>query len=217
MICVGSEPTILHTAGLTHFGAREALVFCAPNAGNTLRLRRDEILSFKEYGTPLRAVEIPYSYRRALPKALAEIEGYATAGTCIAINVGVGHSGVVQALVDATFASLSEFHPNVASSDDQAASAFRYCPLPSDAGTEFDVAPLFNIQNERHKEIFLAMMEQDEPATSRELHLFANATKAPENWIGYENFRRHLYAVRRWLKFVPGYREERGDRFRYQL
>jgi len=206
----------MHTCGLARFGAKEALLFHPPELGPELELRQEEVLGYARYGTPVRPVKVGYSYKDAIAQAVTEVTGYAEPGVCFAINGGTGRPSVVQALVDAVYSALLELHPAMAVNDDDSASAFRYFPILEAQGLTLDIAPLFNVANYRHREIILALMEQDQPARARDLHEFINSTKRKEQRDTYDNFRRHLNGVRRWLKFVPGFAEEKADRYRYQ-
>lgn len=217
VVCLGAEPVQLHTAGLARFGGREALLFVPPTLTESLEAKQEEILRYAEYGMPLRPVVAPLSYREALPIAVTEVEGYVEAGSCIGINGNTGSRGVNQAVSDSVFAALVALHPNVATSDDGAASAFHYYPRLIEGPEEIDVAPFFNIANPLHTGILLAMAEADEPLSARELFEIVSATIGPGGPSSYDNFRRHLNSVRCWLKYVPGFIEEKGDRYRYRI
>jgi hypothetical protein len=187
--------------------------------GSESGTKKEQLLGYAKYGTPVRPVEIGDTYREALAVAMTEVTGYIKTGACLAINAGTGRPAVVQAISDATLAALLDYHPATAANDSDAASAFRYFPLREVESEQisFDSAPLYNLSNPRHREIILALMDQDDPVSSKDLHELINATKAPEQQDKYDTFRRHLYGVRRWLKHVPGFLEERGDRYRYRL
>jgi hypothetical protein len=216
-VVLGPEPLPIHTAGVSRFGAKEVVLFVPEGGGGSLSQRQKEVEALSAYGTPVRPVDSPASYRGAVPVAFREVEGYIESGACIGINGGSGNRGVVQAIIDATLASLLEFHPSSAKNDDNAAGAFRYYPSPSGDRADLDIAPLFNVANERHREIVVTLLQQDGPISGKELHDAVNASQAPESRCTYDNFRHHLYSVRRWLKLVPGFHEDKGDRFRYRL
>ena len=219
VICLGLESVDMHTCGLTKFGGREAMLFCPPKLSPEMAAKKEEILHFGRYGMPVRPVEVGQSYREALPVAVAEVPGYVTPGACLAINAGTGRRAVVQAFVDATYGALFDLHPVTAASDDDASSAFRYFPIREieDGQISLDVAPLFNVASSQHREIVLATFEQDAPVSGKDLHELVCAMRAPEQRDKYDTFRRYLYGVRRWLKHVPAFRQEKGDRYRYSI
>ncbi|HEX9429501.1 MAG TPA: hypothetical protein VF944_03920 [Candidatus Bathyarchaeia archaeon] len=219
LICLGIEPLEIHTSGLTKLGGKEAVVFHPPKLGPELQEKLGEVMRFVRYGMPVRPVEVGQTYREALPIALSEVPGYVTPGTWVAINAGTGRRAVVQAIIDATYGALLDLHPVTAANDDYAAGAFRYFPTREVEGEEpyLDMAPLFNVASPQHREIVLATMEQDEPISGKELHEIVSSMRAPEQRDKYDTFRRYFYAVRRWLKHVPGFIQEKGDRYRYSL
>lgn len=217
IVCVGSQDRLGHSAGVTRFGGKELLLIASPRRTTEEEAMLSVLKEFERSGVVVRTIEAGPSYKQAISVLPGELEGYAQAGTCIAINGATGPPSVIQAAAQVVLAALSAFHPPSAPNDDGAASAFLYFPSSRRGGLTLDIAPIFDVTNGRHWDIVLALARQSEPCTGRELHELIDATRSPLRGDKYDNFRRSLYAVRRWLRLVPSFYQEKGDRYRLGL
>ncbi len=217
IICVGPQSKLEHTAGLTRYGGKEVLLITAADRTAGEEEMVSTLREFEGSGVGMRIVAAGRTYKEALSLVSGELEGYAQAGACIAINGATGQQGVVHAVYQAALAALSAFHPPSAPNDDGAASAFLYFPISEKGSLAFDIAPIFDVTNARHWDILLALARQSEPCTGRQLHELIDASRSTLRGDKYDNFRRSLYAVRRWLRYVPSFYQEKGDRYRLGL
>jgi len=208
-ITIGKEDNQLHLAGIPKFSGEEAVLFTTIN-------NRKKLDSIKEnlshLGLGYRVIFVKESYADAYRKANDEASAYFDENTCIAVNITTGSRIIVSAIEDAVRIQLYYFHKRTY--EKKICSAFRYIIERKNGKLIFKIAPIWNFTIKDFNDIFDALIEINNPASSKELYdlIYLRSYTG-----GYEAFRKTFRRFLKWFKNQPCFKEETGKAPKYKI
>jgi hypothetical protein len=212
-IPVGRATCQVHVAGIPKFGADEVVLFVSPQSTST-----KEVEKHLKKEVSYRTVYLSDGYLDPFRKANDEAGAYMVDGTCIAVNASTSSGVMCLAIEDAVRTQLYYFHRrNFRGAD---CSAFRYIFIPGEKPA-FSIAPLWNIFNETHNDIFQILADTENLARSKEPialnRLWQSYSLLRPEESGYESFRKTFREFKQWIKNNPCFVEQVHKSPRYKI
>lgn len=216
-IPVGRAGLDLHLAGISKFGADEVVLFSTSCDSPVLtRL----IGSLKNMGVEYRDVHVEEGYLSPLRKANDEAAACMADDTCVGVNMSTDAGIMACAVEDAVKLQLFYFHKR--SFRGANCSAFRYF-VNIDGKPVFSVAPMWNIFNETHNDIFEILADTERFAETKDPIPLSKVWKSygllrPESG-GLEAFRKVFRDFKCWMRNNPCFIERlhKSPRYKIQL
>jgi len=212
-IPVGPATCERHVAGIPKFGADEVVLFASAQSASI-----KEVEEHLKREVSYRTVYLSGGYLDSLKKANDEAGAYMVDGACIAINVSTDSGVMSLAIDDAVRTQLYYFHKR--NFKRASCSAFRYIVFPSKKPA-FAIAPVWDIFNEIHNDIFQILADTENLAKSKEPialnKLWESYSLLRPEEESYESFRKTFREFKLWMKNSPCFVEQIHKSPRYKI